>query len=118
MFRDQLQDLVNNTPGALAGVLMGFDGIGVEQYVSSKESMDVTTVTMEFSFLFSQIRKMAGDLRLGDLQDIQITTDRYQLLLRCLSKDYFVALLLEANALAGKGRYRLRLQGAKIQEEL
>ncbi|MDB4988312.1 MAG: hypothetical protein JWN04_3490, partial [Myxococcaceae bacterium] len=33
MFKDALRDVVERTDGSIAGLLMGFDGITVEQYL-------------------------------------------------------------------------------------
>lgn len=119
MFRDQLRDLVESTPGAVAAVLMGFDGIGVDQYAMPTQSIDTTTASMELSFVFAQLKKLAQELQLGDTKELQISTDRGHWLLRVLSKDYFVALVMEGSkALVGQGRYMLRVRGAKMQEEL
>ena len=100
-------------------MLMGFDGIGVDQYAIPAHSIDVTTASMELSFVFAQLKKIAQELQLGETNELQLSTDRGHWLLRVLSKDYFVALVLdESKGLVGQGRYMLRVRGAKIQEEL
>ena len=47
---DTLKKIVEGTPGAKAAILMGFDGISVEQFVAegSGDPIDIESTAMEF----------------------------------------------------------------------
>ena len=118
MFQENLQRIVDNVEGGLAGLLMGFDGIAVESYTRDPKSLDITTVGMEFSFILGQVRKAAEALEVGGVQEIAIRADRLAIILRVINKDYFLALALGENGNFGKGRYLLRVTAPKLQTEL
>lgn len=118
MFRDSLRRLVEQTEGGIAGLLMGFDGITVESYSQDAKKWDIQTVGMEFSYILTQVRKAADILEAGSVEEISIRTDRLVILIRMLSKDYFLALAVQPNGSAAKGRYLLRITAPKIQAEI
>ena len=49
MFKTLLREVVENTDGALASILMGFDGITVDSYSGGKSTVDMETVGSESS---------------------------------------------------------------------
>jgi len=118
MFRDSLRHLVEQTEGGFAGLLMGFDGIAVESFAKDQSKADIQTVGMEFSYILTQVRKAADTIEAGSVEEVAIRTDRMTLLIRVLSRDYFVALAIAPTGNSGKGRYLLRVTAPKIQAEL
>jgi predicted regulator of Ras-like GTPase activity (Roadblock/LC7/MglB family) len=119
MFQENLKRLVSDTEGAVAGVLMGFDGIPVESFSAPTNTViDVQTVGMEFSFVLTQVRRAAEILEIGGVQELTIRTERLTVLLRVVSGEYFVGLAILPEGNFGKGRYLLRMVAPKIQAEL
>ena len=118
MFRDSLRTLVEKSDGAVAGLLMGFDGIAVESFAKESQKLDIQTIGMEFSFILAQVKKAADIIEGGSVEEITIRTERLTLLIRVLSKDYFVALALQPGGNSGKVTYMLRATAPKIQAEL
>ena len=118
MFRDSLRTLVEKSDGAVAGLLMGFDGIAVESYAKDAQKLDIQTVGMEFSFILAQVKKAADIIEGGAVEEVRIRTEKRTLLFRVLSKDYLVALALAPTGNTGKGRYLLRVTAPQIQAEL
>ena len=47
MFNEILQKIVVETGGGIGAVLMGYDGIAVDQFFSPEEEVDVQIVVME-----------------------------------------------------------------------
>lgn len=118
MFQENLQRIVDNVEGGLAGLLMGFDGIAVESYTRDPGAMDIQTVGMEFSFILTQVRKAAEALEVGGVQEIAIRAEKLSIIIRVLSTEYFLALALGEGGNFGKGRYLLRVVAPKLQAEL
>src|SRR3954469_17250101 len=94
MFKQNLERLVAETEGGVAGLLMGFDGIAVDSYSAPDGGVDIQTVGMEFSFILTQVRKAAEILEVGAVQEITIRAEQLTILMRVVSVDYFVALAL------------------------
>lgn len=125
MFQENLKRIVDNVEGGIAGLLMGFDGIAVESYTRPATpgrhpgpSVDVNTVGMEFSFILTQVRKAAEALEVGGVQEVVVRADQLSILIRVLSPEYFVAVVLDEGGNFGKGRYLLRVVAPKLQAEL
>jgi predicted regulator of Ras-like GTPase activity (Roadblock/LC7/MglB family) len=118
MFKDALRDVVERTDGSIAGLLMGLDGIPVEQYLRSGATLDVETVGMEYSVVLSQISKAAESLDQGEAREISIHAERLTTVIHLLNKEYFVALTLAPHGNSGKGRFLLRTLAPKLLEEL
>ena len=72
MFREALQQVVDGTEGAIAAILMGYDGIPVEQYLAGDTSLNVESIGMEFSVVLSQIRKASEMLEAGAAREVTI----------------------------------------------
>src|SRR4029077_17624074 len=62
MFQDVLRELVEHTDGAIASLLMGFDGITVDSYSRARASLNVESVGSEYSVVLGQIKQAAAML--------------------------------------------------------
>ena len=109
MFTETLKKMVDNVDGGIAAVIMGLDGIPVEQYVRVNDRIDVTTVGMEFSFILTQIRKAADSLQIGAFDELSVKAERLLIVVRMLSPQYFVAVAMAPEGNFGKCRYMMRL---------
>lgn len=115
-----LRTIVEKTPGAKGAILMGFDGISVEQWVKPefREETDIESMAMEFSFRFLELRDAATSLEMGQLSDITLKAEYGTVLVRVLSQEYFVAVLLSSPGNMGKGRWMLRSQAKALSADL
>ena len=118
MFKQILEDLVENTPGGVGAVLMGFDGIAIEQHISDGDDIDMQLVAIEYSNVVKEIRNTAEILGTGELQEVSIKTGRYFVILQTVTPEYFVALTLERQGNFGKGRYLLMRDMPRLREGL
>ena len=118
MFKDALRDVVERTEGSIAGLLMGFDGIPVEQYARSGTNLDVESIGMEYSVLLPQISKAAEQLDAGSAREVSIQAERQTTLIRLVNQEYFLALTLAPHGNLGKARYLLRMLSPKLEQEL
>ena len=91
MFQENLKRLVASTEGAVAGLLMGFDGIAVDSFSSPQAGVDIQTVGMEFSFILTQVRKAAEILEVGGVQEIAIRAEKLTVLIRVISSVVYPA---------------------------
>ncbi|MBW2732883.1 MAG: roadblock/LC7 domain-containing protein [Deltaproteobacteria bacterium] len=117
MFRTQIDHILENCEGALAGTVMGFDGVSLEA-VSTKPNLDVKMVSTEFSFVLSQVRKAAEILEVGGLEEVSIRSEHLDFLVRVLNTDYFLAIIMAPDGNLGKGRFLMRLAQTEIRPQL
>jgi predicted regulator of Ras-like GTPase activity (Roadblock/LC7/MglB family) len=118
MFKDVLREVVERTEGGIASLLMGYDGIPVENYVKSGVKLDVESIGMEYSVILTQISKAATMLEAGTAREVSIQTENVTTLIRLLNTEYFVALTIAPGGNFGKGRFLLRTLTPKLVDEL
>jgi predicted regulator of Ras-like GTPase activity (Roadblock/LC7/MglB family) len=118
VFKEPLKKIVDNVEGGIAGLVMGFDGIAVDQYTREGHKIDINTVGMEFSFILTQVRKAAEILDVGGVGEICIKAEKLTIVVRVLNSEYFLALALGPEGNFGKGRFLMRVVAPKLQAEL
>lgn len=118
MFSEILQKIVEETGGGIGAVLMGYDGIAIDQFFSPDQDVDVQMVVIEYSNVLKEIRKTAEILSLGDMEEISIRTDRFIIIIRVLNSEYFVALIVNRDGNFGKGRYLMTRESYNLIEAL
>ena len=118
MFQENLKRLVAETEGGIAGLLMGFDGIAVDSYNAPGNPLDINTVGMEFSFILGQVRKASEILEVGGVNEVAIRCENLTIIMRVISKEYFLALAVKPDGNFGKGRYLLRTIAPKMHGDL
>ena len=120
-FRDILQRLVEDTPGALAAVLMGSDGIPIDDYRAAGARIDLPALAVEFQRVLEEARKTSSALyqdARGRLIELILNTSENQLLFREVDEEYFVVIALEPTGSLGKARYLMRSLLRDLQREL
>ncbi len=118
MFKESLEAVVNGTEGALAGLLMDFQGVAVESYAREGASVDVDVIGAEFSVIVKSVQRATESLEAGGARELAVTSDRLVTLIRVINDDYFVAIALEPTGNIGKGRYLLRTAAPTLLAEL
>jgi len=118
MFQEVLRDMVERTDGAIASMLMGFDGIQVDSYNTEADSLSVESVGSEYGAVLSQIKQAAAMLELGTAHEVAVQATNMTTVMRLLNDEYFVAMALRPTGNVGKARYLLRLRAPELLEGL
>ncbi len=115
-FSEILKEVVNSTEGALGAMIVGLDGIPVEEY-SVNSDMDVQAMTVEFSSLLREIEKGSQSAEMGSTKEVTVIADKAMIMLRRLNDEYFFVLIIKPDGNFGKGRFLLRVLAPKLLEE-
>lgn len=107
MFDEILCRIVDETKGGIGAVLMGYDGIAVEQYFLPREEFDLQLVAVEYANILKEVRKTAEILRSGETEEVSIRTEKFYVIIRTVGDEYFVVMTLERDGNYGKARYLL-----------
>ena len=119
VFGDVLKNLVENVQGARAAMVMGYDGIPLEQFPQNGTSpIDLATLGVEYCGIINEIKKNSSNLGAQGLQEIVIRADTQTIIIRIINDDYFAILALDSNGYFGKGRFFLRSAVNKVQDQL
>jgi predicted regulator of Ras-like GTPase activity (Roadblock/LC7/MglB family) len=115
-FSDILKEVVNGTEGALGALVVGTDGIPVEEFTVSSE-MDLQSMTVEYSTLLKEIEKGSLAARMGSTNEVTVIAEKAMIMLRRLNADYFIVLVIKPGGNFGKGRFLLRMSVPKLLKE-
>lgn len=118
MFQAVLKEVVENTEGGIATLLMDFEGIAVDSYSRPNADFDITTIGAEFSVVLKSIQRAAEMLDAGDTAEVAIQAEKVTTLIRVVNNSYFVAFSMRPDANIGKARYMLRTRVPLLLKEL
>jgi predicted regulator of Ras-like GTPase activity (Roadblock/LC7/MglB family) len=115
-FADILREVVNGTEGALGALVVGVDGIPVDEYSITKD-IDLQSMTVEYSTLLKEIERGSQSSQLGSTKEVTVIADKAMILLRRLNDEYFMVLIIRPDGNFGKGRFLLRMSVPKLLKE-
>ena len=118
MFKELLESIIERTEGSLGALIMGTDGIAVEK-VLGEAGMDANldVAAAEFTSLVRSAQRAGTDTGLGGLRELVISLEGATMLMRLLSRDYFVVLAMNSQGNLGRGRFELRKAELKLAKE-
>ena len=115
-FLEELKETVEKVNGAVSAMIIGTDGISVQEYTSEK-LVDLTGLSAESSAMIKDIGLAADNLGLGEAKEFSIISDRCGIIMRKINSDYYLALVIRPDGNYGKGRFILKTMVPKIEGE-
>lgn len=115
-FSDILKEVVTGTEGALGALIVGLDGIPVEEYTVNRE-LDLQSMTVEYSSLLKEIEKGSQAAQLGTTREVTVIAEKAMIMLRRLNQEYFFVLIIKPEGNFGKGRFLLRMSVPKLLKD-
>ena len=115
-FSEILKEVVTSTEGALGSLIVGLDGIPVEEFAVNRD-MDIQAMTVEFSSLLKEIEKGSQSAEIGSTREVTVSADKAMIMLRRLNDEYFFVLIIKPDGNFGKGRFLLRMSVPRLLKE-
>jgi len=115
-FAEILKNVVDGTDGALGALVVGIDGIPVDEYSVGSE-IDIQSMTVEYSSILKEIEKGSQAAQLGSTNEVTVIAEKAMIMLRRLTDEYFLVLIIKPDGNFGKGRFLLRMSVPKILKE-
>ncbi|MBI4691745.1 MAG: roadblock/LC7 domain-containing protein [Nitrospirae bacterium] len=115
-FSGILKEIVQRVDGAVSAMIIGADGMPVEEYASEK-LIDLDDLSAEASAMIKDIGRAAETLGLGEAKEFSIISDKCGIITRKINMDYYLALVIKPDGNYGKGRFVLKTTIPKIEKE-
>jgi predicted regulator of Ras-like GTPase activity (Roadblock/LC7/MglB family) len=116
MFQPILANLVSQT-GARWAMIVGGDGVLLEtDHLSSRSEAEGQAAV--FAACYRSSRKAATDGDLGNLRTSILATEQGKILFQALTEEYFLVMLLDAEAHAGKTFFEITRVTDPLSQEL
>lgn len=116
--RDTLNKIVQSVDGSLAAIIMAYDGIPIDEVIVEQTEFDMQLLSVEYATVLKEIKRAVDVIKMGDLEEVSISTTRTCVVVRVLNEDLFSALILSRGGNIGKGRYMLKLNSYEVLREL
>ena len=122
-FEKILREIVGNCGGGIGAVLMGSDGIPIEQVVTEGVpegplADDIGTAGVEFNRILEEIRKASDALAGGAVGETVVVLSRFSLVFRPVDEETYLAVIVAPHGNLGKARYLMRRSLLAIRQEL
>ncbi len=115
-FSDVLKEAVEKVDGAVSALILGSDGILVEEYAREK-LLSLEDLGAEASTMIRDIDLASKDLGLGTAREFSILSDKCGIIMRQINAAYYLALVIKPDGNYGKGRFILKTTISKIEGE-
>jgi predicted regulator of Ras-like GTPase activity (Roadblock/LC7/MglB family) len=115
-FSEVLKETVEKVDGAVSAMIIGTDGISVQEYAPEK-LVDLTGLSAEASAMIKDISMAADNLGLGEAKEFSIISDKCGIIMRKINTDYYLALIIKPEGNYGKGRYILKTTIPRLEGE-
>lgn len=116
--REALSTIVQSVDGSLAAIIMAYDGIPIDEVTVEQSEFDMQLLSVEYATVLKEIKRAIDVIKMGDLEEVSISTARTCVVVRVLNEDLFSALILNRDGNVGKGRYLLKLKSYEMLREL
>lgn len=116
--RASLSAIVQSVDGSLSAVIMAYDGIPIDEVTVEQSEFDMQLLSVEYATVLKEIKRAVDVIKMGDLEEVSISTSRTCVVVRVLNDDLFAALIMSRDGNIGKGRYMLKLKSFEMLREL
>lgn len=118
MFKEMLNSILTRTEGSLGALIMGTDGIAVEKVLGDAgHDSNLDVAAAEFTSLVRNAQRAGNDTGLGKLKELVVSLDNAVMVMRVLSRDYFVVIALNSQGNLGRARFELRKVELQLAKE-
>lgn len=116
-FKELIKEIVASVPNSLAGMIIGRDGIIIEQSRrNDKSTLDIEVMGVEFASIIGEFQKAISIMRFEEMKDVTITLQECRLISHMLTEDYFLILIVSLDANEGLCRHKIRVGSLKMRE--
>ncbi|OGT98426.1 MAG: GTPase [Geobacteraceae bacterium GWB2_52_12] len=116
--RESLKTIIQSVDGSLAAIIMAYDGIPIDEVTVEQSEFDMQLLSVEYATVLKEIKRAVDVIKMGDLEEVSISTSRTCVVVRILNDDLFTALIMSRDGNIGKGRYLLKLKSFEMLREL
>lgn len=116
MFTEILKEAVENVEGVVGALIVGSDGITVEDYLLNSP-VDSQSLGAEYSTVLKDVERASESLGLGTANEVSVVSEGCIIVMRRINREYFIALIMKPEGNFGKGRFILRKAVPKLEKE-
>ena len=116
-FKEILENLIEQVPGALGAILSDWEGEAVDQ-VSKIGEYELKVIGAHKGIILTNVRQAMRDLESDALEEIIVTTERNQTMILPVTHDYYLVLTLERGESLGRALFEARKTIVALRKEI
>ena len=97
--------------------IMGIDGISVARADKQGLEVDLDGIAAEYTTLIRKSMRNNEGAALGQLQELIVAAERFAFLIKPITAEYFLVLVLTGPGVLGRARFELRKAQLALEEE-
>ncbi|MBK7996966.1 MAG: roadblock/LC7 domain-containing protein [Blastocatellia bacterium] len=119
VFSELLKQIVNKVEGAVGVLIMGLDGIAIEQQIENTANYDgqLSIIAAAYATLLRNSMRTSSDVGVGSLQEMTVISGNLTLVIKLINPEYFLLVALGPNGNVGRARFELRKAQLLLEEE-
>jgi predicted regulator of Ras-like GTPase activity (Roadblock/LC7/MglB family) len=119
VFADLLKQIMNRIDGAVGALIMGLDGIAIEQQLNDVDRNDtrLPMIAAAYATLLRNSMRTSADVGLGQLQEMTVISGNLTLVIKLINPEYFLLVALSHNGNVGRARFELKKAQLMLEEE-
>lgn len=111
-----INEILDREPSVKSALILDKDGIVLlevvrDNYKSAQE------LAIEYATALQQIIKVTDVLSLGDLEEILVSTDKSVIVIRMITRNYYLILVVDNEGNIGKAKYLAKRSADLIRDE-
>ena len=116
MFEQILRDIAGKIEEVRCILVAGNDGIPIEKIILD-ETLNIELLLAEFTTILRNTVQTAHEIEAGTLEEIMILSDRMILLVKAITPDYFIMMILPQDGNLGRARFELKKAKYVLEKE-
>lgn len=120
IFRETLDAILQAVDGIRTILIVGVDGIIIDRDFKDgvpDPELSYELVAAEYTSLLKTSLRTAEDVETGCLQEMTILTERYLFIVRMITEEYFIMMVMNPDGNFGRARYEMKKAQIKLEKE-
>lgn len=116
MFEQILRDIASKIEDAQCILVSGVDGIPIEKVIQDS-GVNIDMLLAEFTTILRNTTQTAEEVNAGQLEEILILSNRMVLMMKAITPEYFLMMVLPENCNLGRARFELKKAKYILEKE-
>ena len=115
-FLETLKDISDRLGDVQCVLLMGNDGLPIEKITLNKD-LNIELLLAEFTTILRNTAQAAAEVEAGNLDEIILLTEQMILLVKAITPEYFLLMVLPQGSNLGRARFELKKARYALEKE-
>lgn len=116
MLNSTIREILVRENSVVAAIILDKDGIVVaeESKTGDKKAQELA---IEYATVMKQILKVTDYLNVGALEEILVYTEKSIIVIRLITREYYLILITNTDGNIGKAKYLAKLTSERLEKE-